>query len=284
MKYAYPVVKMCRWLGVSKSGFYEWRDRPASATAQRRDELKKEIRRLFDKFEERYGYRRIHVELGKQGWQVTDELVRKLMRELGLVTCHPKPYRPTTTVPDEDAPTIPDLVNRDFSADRPGEKLVGDITYIRTWEGWLYLAAVIDCHTRMVIGWSMGDHMKTSLVIDAMRAAAANIEIPEGAIFHSDRGTQYTSAEYRRYLKGIGIRSSMGRTGVCWDNALAESVWASLKNESLNRMVFTTRDKARREVVKYFEGFYNKQRIHSGLGYKTPMEAYAEYLNSQAAA
>jgi putative transposase len=275
---------MCRWLHVSKSGFYEWRGRPLSATAQRREKLKEKIEQLFDECEQRYGYRRIHHELRNAGWDVTDELVRKLMRELGLVTCQPKPYRPTTTVTDADAPAIPDLVNRDFTATRPGEKLVGDITYIKTWEGWLYLCAVIDCHTKMVVGWSMAEHMKTSLVIDAMRAAAENMEIPEGAIFHSDRGTQYTSAEYRRYLQGQGIRSSMGRTGVCWDNALAESFWASLKNESLNRMVFNTRDKARREVVKYVEGFYNRRRIHSGLGYKTPMEVYTGYLNVQVAA
>jgi len=275
---------MCGWLGVSKSGFYEWRGRPLSAAAQRREELKEDIKSLFDMFEQRYGYRRIHHELVRAGWGVTDELVRKLMRELGLVTCQPKPYRPITTVRDEDAPVIPDLVNRDFTAERPGEKLVGDITYIKTWEGWLYLCAVIDCHTKMVVGWSMADHMKTSLVIDAMRAAATNIEIPKGAIFHSDRGTQYDSAEYRRHLQSQGIRSSMGRTGVCWDNALAESFWASLKNESLNRTVFTTRDKARKEVVKYIEGFYNRRRIHSGLGYKTPMEVYTEYLNEQVAA
>lgn len=283
MKYAYSLMKMCEWLDVSRSGFYEWRGRPASATAERRERLKKMIEAVFEANHGCYGYRRIHAVLVRSGEQVSGELVRALMRELALVACQPRPYRPTTTIPG-DPDGVPDLVGRDFTADAPGTKFVGDITYIPTWEGWLYLATVIDCCTKMVVGWSMADHMKTSLVSNAIDMAAGNIEIQPGAIFHSDRGSQYTSAEYRAKLTSMGIRSSMGRTGVCWDNAMAESFNGALKNEWVNRMVFVTREKARREIVKYIEGFYNSQRLHSGLGYKTPMEVHQECANQQLAA
>lgn len=283
MKYAYPLLKMCEWLSVSRSGFYEWRTRPASATAERRERLKKMITAVFEYNHGCYGYRRIHAVLVDSGKQVSAELVRVLMRELGLIACQPRPYRPTTTVGGQ-ADGIADLVGRDFTAAAPGTKLVGDMTYIKTWEGWLYLATVIDCCTKMVVGWSMAGHMKTSLVISAIEMAADNIEIHHDAIFHSDRGSQYSSVEYRTKLASLGIRSSMGRTGVCWDNAMAESFNGALKNEWVNRMVFATRDKARREIVKYIEGFYNRQRLHSGLGYKTPLEVHQESINQQLAA
>lgn len=283
MKYAYPLAKMCAWLSVSRSGFYEWRTRPASATAERRERLKKMIEAVFEHNHGCYGYRRVHAVLERSGEQVSPELVRALMRELGLAACQPRPYRPTTTIPG-DVEGIKDLIGRDFTAERPGTKLVGDITYIKTWEGWLYLATVIDCCSKMVVGWSMADHMKTSLVISAIEMAAGNIEIQQGAVFHSDRGSQYSSAEYRAKLASLGIRSSMGRTGVCWDNAMAESFNGALKNEWVNRMVFVTREKARREIVKYIEGFYNSKRLHSGLDYRTPIEVHQECVNQQLAA
>jgi putative transposase len=165
-----PTVEaMCRWLSVSKSGYYEWPDRPPSATRQRRDLLKIKIATLFESFDRTYGYRRIHAELVRGGEQVGEELVRTLMRELGLVACQPRPYR-TTTVRGADA-VAEDLVGRDFTAEAPGTKLVGDITYIRTWEGWLYLATVIDCFNKEVIGYAMADHMRTELVTDALDMA-----------------------------------------------------------------------------------------------------------------
>src|SRR5262245_26803979 len=164
---------MCEWAEVSTSGYYEWRDRPASATATRREHLKKLIRAIFELSDATYGYRRVHAQLLRQGEQVSDELVRELMRELGLVPCQPRPYRPTTTIPGDPGP-IPDLVNRDFTAKTPGQKMVSDITYIPTKEGWLYLATVIDCCTRACIGYAMADHLRTELVIDALRMAARN--------------------------------------------------------------------------------------------------------------
>ncbi len=279
----YAVVKMCQWLEVSKSGYYEWCNREASATELRREDLKVKIKQIFDDSHETYGYRRVHVELGRQGEDVSDELVRQLMREQGLVACQPRPYKPATTVQGDEA-GIPDLVARDFTADAPGVKLVGDITYIPTWEGWLYLATVIDCYSKAVIGWSMSDSLHTDLVCAAIDAAADYIDLQPDCIFHSDRGTQYTSCQFRTHLTKYGLRSSVGRTGVCWDNAMAESFFAALKNEWLSRMVFVTKDQARREVVKYIEGFYNGKRLHSGLGYRIPLEVHNEWVNRQLAA
>jgi transposase InsO family protein len=277
------LTQMLAWLGVSKSGFFEWRNRPASAASRRRDLLKVKIKTLFDSFDGRYGYRRIHFELVRAGEQVGDELVRRLMRELGLVPVQPRPYR-TTTVRDPVQPATPDLVRRDFTAERPGVKLVGDITYIPTWEGWLYLATVIDCFNREVIGYAMADHMRTDLVTDALDMAARNHHLVPGCIMHSDRGTQYTSTEYVAKLAELGLRHSLGRTGVCWDNALAESFFATLKNERVHHMVYPTRKKAKQDIARYIELFYNRRRIHSTLGYRTPHEVRNEYVNSQVAA
>ena len=279
----YPVTKMCGWIGVSRSGFYEWRDRPASATAERRAALTALIREIFDDYDGTYGYRRLHAELGRQGVQAGAELVRSIMRAERLVACQPRPYRATTT-PDAAAAATADLVARDFTADAPGVKLVGDITYIPTWQGWLYLATVIDCHTKAVVGWSMAAHMHASLVTDAIAMAAGNITLQPGCVFHSDRGSQYTSAEYRTKLSELDVAPSVGRTGVCWDNALAESFFATLKNELVHRTAFPTRAHARRAIVSYIEGFYNRRRLHSALGYRTPLEVHTEYQNRQLAA
>lgn len=279
----YPTVKMCEWLDVSTSGYYEWRDRLPSSAARRRERLAAMITAVFEANHRTYGYRRVHAVLQRSGEQVSPELVRALMRQLGLQPCQPRPWRPTTTEPDE-AHRIPDLVSRDLTAEHPGEKLVGDITYIPTGEGWVYLATVIDCCSKMVIGWSMADHYKTSLIVAALDSAAGTIEIGPECIFHSDRGSNYTSYEFATALAGRGMRQSVGRTGVCWDNAMAESFFGALKNEWLNRMTFVTRAQARQEVVKYIEGFYNQQRLHSGLGYRTPLEVHNEYLNRQLAA
>lgn len=275
--------QMCTWLAVSKSGFFEWRSRPVSVTAQRREELKIKVETLFERFEGTYGYRRIHAELVRGGEEVGDELVRDLMRELGLVACQPRPYK-TTTIRGEDDPATPDLVNRDFTADAPGTKLVGDITYIRSWEGWLYAATVIDCFNKEVIGYAMADHMRTELVIDALDMAARNHHLEPGCIFHSDRGSQYTSADFSAAIKRHEMRSSLGRTGSCFDNALAESFNGALKVERVYRTVYPTLKKAKQDVANYIEIFYNRQRIHSGIGYRTPQEVRNEYLNPQLAA
>jgi putative transposase len=273
---------MCRWLGVSKSGFYEWRSRPESVTAKRQERLRLLIRAIFDDSDGTYGYRRIAAQLARQGVVAGLELVRKLVRELGLVACQPRPRQSTTQ--QGAAGPIPDLVNRDFGADEPGQKMVGDITYIWTWEGWEYLATVIDCATRKVIGWAMADNYKTPLITAAIEMAARNVDLPAGAIFHSDRGSNYTSAEFAGVLEGLGIRQSVGRTGICYDNALAESFNAAVKVERVYRSVYPTRKMARNDIARYIEIRYNRKRLHSALGYRTPQEAHDEYLNRQLAA
>jgi transposase InsO family protein len=274
---------MCSLLGVSKSGFYEWRGRPASATAERRDDLKALIIDVFDGSDGTYGYRRVHAALARRGVQAGPELVRALMRELGLVACQPRPWRPATTVAG-DAGAIPDLVARDFSAAEPGVKMVGDITYIKTWEGWLYLATVIDCCTKEVVGYAMADHMRTALINAALEMAARNHALAPGAIFHSDRGCQYTSEEFSEKARILDIRRSVGRTGVCWDNAMAESFNAALKVERVHRTVYPTREHARKDIARYIEFRYNRRRLHSGLGYKTPYEVRQEFQERQSAA
>jgi putative transposase len=280
---ALTVLQMCVWLGVSRSGFYEWRSRPESATARRREELRLLIKKAFDDSDGTYGHRRVWAQLARWGVRAGLELVRALMRELGLVACQPRPWRPATTQQGAAGP-IPDLVNRDFSAEVPGQKMVGDITYIPTWEGWLYLATVIDCATRKVVGWAMDDHYRTPLISAAIGMAARNTDLPAGAVFHSDRGSNYTSGEFAGVLEGLGIRQSVGRTGICFDNALAESFNAAVKVERVHRTVYPTRRKAREDIAGYIELRYNLTRLHSALGYRTPQEAHDEYLNRQLAA
>jgi transposase InsO family protein len=273
-------MQMCEWLGVSKSGYYEWRSRPQSETEKRREILKLKIKALFEFNNEEYGYRRIHAELVRGGEQADEETVRKLMRELELVPCQPRPWRHSLTEQGPAGP-IPDLVNRDFSAEKPGEKMVGDITCIPTWEGWVYLALVIDCATRMIIGWAMGDNYRTPLITEAIKMAARNTGLPEGAIFHSDRGSNYTSAEYAGVLESLNVRQSVGRTGICYDNALAESVNGTVKVELVHRTVYATRRHAIEDIARYIELRYNRTRLHSALGYRTPQEVMDELLEMQ---
>ena len=282
-KASYPVVKMCAWLGVSKSGFYEWASRPTWATARRRAELCLLITKAFADSDSTYGHRRVAAQLARWGVRASLELVRTLMRAAGLRPCQPEPWRPVTTVAG-DAATVPDLVRRDFTARAPGIKLIGDITYIPTWEGFCYLATVIDCHTKECIGYAIADHMRTELVTAALDMAARNYPLAAGAIFHSDRGTQYTSAAFAQHTSALGIRRSMGRTGVCFDNAAAESFNAAVKVERVNRTIYPTREHARTDVTRYIEFRYNTRRLHSALGYRTPREAYNDYLNTHRAA
>ena len=214
-QYVPSIVKMCIWMEVSRSGFYEWRSAPESATARRRGELALYVKKSFEDSDDTYGYRRVHADLVAWGVPAGPELVRSLMRELGLEPCQPRPWRVSLTEGDGQEHDIPDLVNRDFTADAPGEKMVGDITYIPTWEGWLFLATVIDCHTKAVIGWAADDNYKTPLIRQAVEMASRNYSLAKGAVFHSDRG--YTSCEFARTLKMHNLRQSVGRTGICYE-------------------------------------------------------------------
>ena len=288
-KSPFTVTLMCLVLAVSSSAFYAWTRDQSSARAARRAVLKVHVQAAFDAGRGTYGVRRVHAMLTRSDVpdvaNASPKLIRSVMAELGLKACQPRAYK-RTTVRDEDAEpaSIPDLLGRDFTAPAPGVKLVGDITYIRTWQGWLYLATVIDCHTKAVIGWSMAEHMRTDLIADALTMATANYQLAPGAVFHSDRGTQYTSAQFAELLEQHNIRASMGRTGVCWDNAMAESFFGALKNELVYRYVFPTRERARSAIAEYIEVFCNRQRLHSGLGYKTPLEVHQHYQQNSSLA
>ena len=285
-KATYPIIWMCRLLKVGRSSYYEWVAGAGtlSATAARRAELAERVKAVFDEYRQTYGCRRIARELNAAGVSCSVGLVADLMREQGLVAVQQRAYK-VTTVPGEGDETIPpDRIGRDFTADAPGRRLVGDITYLRTDEGWLYLATVIDLCTRMVVGWQMATHMRTSLVVDALDMARVHGHVTDGAVFHADRGTQYTSSEFAAYCGTNAILRSVGRTGVCWDNAVAESFFATLKNEMYHRHRFGTRARARFAVAEYIEVFYNRKRRHSTLGYRTPAAALAEHLSAATAA
>ena len=281
----YPITFMCALLGLARSSYYAWTKRAAlSATAARRAELTALVVQLFGEYEQRYGCRRIAWVLNRErGVPVSVGTVADIMREKGLRAVQPRAYR-RTTVPGEKPVKAPDRIGREFTAEAPGTRLVGDITYLRTGQGWLYLATVIDLCTRMVVGWAMADHMRTSLVVDALAMARLHGHLAPKAVFHSDRGCQYTSAEFADYCQENNILRSLGRTGICYDNAAAESFFATLKNEMYYCQTFDTRARARFAVAEYIEVFYNRKRHHSTLGYRTPAQALADHHKTATAA
>jgi putative transposase len=274
------VALMCRLLGVSRSGYYDWDRRAASDQQRRRARLTRQIQAVFVASHRTYGYRRVHATLVGQGVEVDDDLVRRLMGAAGLVPVQVKRRR-GLTVADRAAGPVPDLIRRDFTASVPGAKMVGDITQINTRQGPLFLATVIDCYSKAVLGWSVNDHCRAELVCAAMRMAADRIPLPEGAIFHSDRGGQYTSYDFACVLRDNEVRHSVGRTGVCYDNSMAESFFGKFKTEWVHHRSFATREEARRESIKFIEGFYNARRLHSALGYRAPHEVLDEWFTHQ---
>ena len=280
----HPISVSCRVLGVPRSGFYAWKNRGPTAREMVRARFERLIRDIFVASDSTYGYRRVHAQLLRDGEQIDDDTVRVIMRDLGLEPCQPKPFRPITTTAG-DAATLPDLVRRDFTATAPGLRLVGDITYIKTWQGWVYLATVLDCFSKKVVGYAMDREMTANLVIQALDMAAGRVRFTRGiTLFHSDRGTQYTSADFAAAAKKYGVRRSVGRTGVCYDNAWAESFNGTLKNERCNRTVYPTREHARKDVTAYIELRYNARRLHSAIDYRTPNEVESEWLAENEAA
>jgi len=242
------------------------------------------IKEVFEDSDATYGYRRIQVVLERRGVRAGGSTVRAIMRDLGLQAAGPR-AKVRTTVPAQDLGERPDLLRRDFTADEPGKKLCGDITYVRTWAGFIYLATVLDCCTKKVVGYAMADHMRTSLVRQAIDMAVRRCPVDRGVtVFHSDRGSQYTSQRFLDHLRSYGIRPSVGNTGVCWDNAWAESFNATLKNERVHRMVYPTKGKAISDIASWIELIYNHVRLHSALGYRTPNEVERELMNLTKAA
>jgi putative transposase len=267
---SYPVSVLCRVLGVSKSGYYAWRGRPPSERRRQDALLTEKIREIHSRSRETYGYPRVHAELRSLGVRCGRRRVARLMRAAGLRGCVRGKKRRTTRRDPRAAPA-PDLLCRDFVAARPNRVWLADITYIPTREGFLYLAFILDTHSRKVVGWSMAPHMRTELVVDALEMAVWKRGPVAGLVHHSDRSVQYTAISFGKRLEEVGIVPSMGRTGTALDNAMAESFIATLKTELVHRRHFPDREVARSAIFEYLEGFYNRRRLHSALGYKSPV-------------
>ena len=278
----FPIERICEIAGVSTSAYYDWkqqRDGIRTAGELRERLLVNEIQRIHKTSGGTYGSPRVTAELHDRGRVVNHKRVERLMRVHDVVGYTPK-KRTVTTIPYA-AHRIPDLVKRDFTPDGLDVTWCGDITYIRTWEGFLYLAVVEDLASRRIVGMSMAGHMRTSLVGDALREAVGTRgENVDGVVFHSDRGSQYTSGEYGNLCAGYGVTQSVGRTGVCWDNAPAESFFATLKKELVNRTTFHTRTEARIAIRHWIESWYNRRRLSSVIGYQTPTEWENHYRHN----
>jgi transposase InsO family protein len=267
---------MCDKLQVSEGGYYAWRKRSESERQLEDNRLKELIKQFFDKLKGNPGRRRIHAELEAHGWRLSIKRVHRLMTELSLVGRHPRAWRKTTVAGDRKN-YAKDLIGRNFTAKNPNVKWCGDITYIKTGDGWAYLATVIDLHNREVVGWAIADHMRTDLVEDALKMAIGKRKPKRKVIFHSDRGTQYTSDQFVKFCKNNNITRSMGRTGVCFDNAVAESFFATYKKELIFTKPWTSIRQLRRETFEWIEEYYNRKRRHSALGYLTPHEYMLGY-------
>lgn len=275
---AYPVGVACDVLEVSRSGYYAWLDRPESARAVRREELAGQIEAVHKENRGVYGSPRVRKALEAQGVEVCENTVADIMKEREIRAKTKRPFTPRTTDARHERPVAQNVLGREFDAERPNQKWVVDITYIATDEGWLYLAGVMDLCSRRIVGWSMADHMETSLVSDALRMAIAGRSPGEGLLHHSDRGSQYTSDDYMHLLQKHGMEVSMSGVGQCWDNAAKESFWATLKTELVHHERYATRDQARTSIFEYIEVFYNRKRLHSSLGYVSP-EQFEASLN-----
>lgn len=270
------VSRMTRLLGVSRSGFYDWRRRgcrPPGPRARRREELAAAVVAAHEASDGVYGAPRITAELRAAGTVVNRKTVASVMAELRLQGVSPRPWK-VTTIPDSHASQRPDLVQRDFDTGRLDAVWVSDITYLATGQGWLYLAAVRDACSRRVLGWAIENRQHAGLVVDALTMAVAERggDLPGEVIFHADRGSQYTSAEVAEFTERHGMRCSVGATGVCWDNAMAESFWASLKVEFYYRRSWPDRSEAKREITNWINVVYNTRRRHSALGMLTPVQ------------
>ena len=270
-KARFPLGFMCRQLEVSRSGFYAWKRRGPSKHARTDLELVAKIKRVHAGSRNTYGSPRVRAALSAEGAHHSRKRIMKLMRQEGLQGRKPKAFRRTTDSRHA-FPIAPNLLARQFDVATPNAVWVTDITYIATREGWLYLAAILDLFSRRVVGWAMRQDMERELCLSALRMALKSRQPPPGLVHHSDRGSQYASTEYRRTLADHGLRCSMSRKGDCWDNAVAESFWSTLKSELVERTVFATRDDARSAIFEFIEVFYNRQRLHSHLAYRTPAE------------
>ena len=266
---------LCRMLEVSRSGFYAWKQRQGrelSARARRKQELAEKIRAVHQESRQTYGSPRVYQELKAQGESVCENTVARLMKENGIRSIVRKRFRMRTTDSDHAHPVAANLLERRFEQDLPNQVWAADITYVPTHEGWLYLAAVIDLCSRKIVGWAMADHLRAELCGQALEMALKRRRPREGLIHHSDRGVQYACGDYRDLLEEHGITCSMSGSGDCYDNAVMESFFKTLKAELVYQQEYQTREHARRSIFEYIEIFYNRKRRHSSLGYVSPAE------------
>jgi putative transposase len=275
---SFAIARVCWVLEVSRSGYYAWLKRPDSVRAQRRRDLAVKIRAVHLENRQVYGSPRVHQALQAQGESVCENMVAAVMAEHEIRAKTKRKFVPSTTDANHCQAVAANVLDRQFTAERPNQKWAVDITYLWTDQGWLYLAGVIDLCSRKIVGWSMADHMKTELVSDALAMAIARRQPGEGLLHHSDRGVQYASDAYQHLLQSHQMLTSMSGKGECWDNAVMESFWATLKSELVHHEHYATQDQARASIFEYIEVFYNRKRLHSSLGYQSP-EAFEASLN-----
>ncbi len=266
----FSIRAMCRVLEVSASGYYAWRRRVVSVRTREDEQLQQRIRTIHLLSRQTYGAPRIHMELREEGTRISRKRVARLMREAALRGVSRRKWT-VTTRRDRSARPAPDLVDRQFVADRANALWVADITYVPTWAGFVYVAVVLDVWSRKIVGWAMATHLRTSLVVSALNMAIAQ-RAPAGVIHHSDQGCQYTSIEFGKRCREADVRPSMGSVGDCFDNAMCESFFATLECELIDRFTFRTHHEARAAVVDFIEGFYNTRRRHSAIGYCSPVQ------------
>ncbi len=282
-KATFPISLLCRCLGVSRSGFHAWEGRCPSDRALADLWLSEQIRRIHERSRSTYGSPRVHLELRHQGIRVSRKRVERLMRQAdlsGLV----KRRRGRTTIRVPGVRTAPDLVERDFRAEAPDRLWTADITYVRTWEGFLYLASVIDCFSRRVVGWSMSDSLEARLVVDALEMALQRRRPKPGLVHHSDQGSQYVALVFSQRCREAGIETSMGSRGDCYDNAVCESFHATIKKDLLHRRSWPTKQEARTAIFDYIESFYNRERRHSTIDYLSPDNYERRFIEENAEA
>lgn len=278
----FSMMKMCKVLEVSRSGFFKWLNHEVSAQEQRKLKVQERIKFHFYDTNERYGSPKIHQQLLKENYIISERTVSKYMKELGLRSCVSTKFRIATTNSNHTNPIAPNILNQEFNVPTPNSAWVTDITYIPCREGKLYLATVLDLCTREIVGWSLKSHMANELVLEALDNAYESKKPEQGLIHHSDRGTQYTSNDYRQRLESYGMEASMSRTGNCYDNACAESFFSILKKELIRGGRFQTKKQAYDEIYQYIEFFYNRKRIHGSIGYVSPVQYAKQFTNKSA--
>lgn len=282
MREDYTIAELCEAFELSRSGYYQWSRRESTPRRAQNEILLKEMKRIHEHRHTRcYGSPRMTVELRERGYACSENRVARLMARHGLAAKSRRPFRPKTTQPDRHVPPAPNHLADAPAVTRPGEALVSDITYVATREGWLYLAVVLDLFSRAVVGWKIGESLHTDLLLDAFEQSRLQLRPQRGALFHSDRGCQYTSRAFRLRLEKSGLVQGMSAAGYCYDNATAESFFATLKAEAFPPgAVFASKIEARRDIFDYLETFYNRRRRHSSLAYQSPEAVHKKHFQN----